>query len=494
MSTEVIEYGLTVNGFIKKRLDIIKQEMTDDIASQFGNQIDDSTYKVINVILGVVSSRLSDIWDLGEGVYYSQYPSSANGVPLDNISLLIGVIRNGADYTIVAAAIKGVEGTVVPKGKQVKVENTQNVFVLDEDTEITIQKSVKLLLDIQTIADSTNYYIVINGVQALVDSGASATKQIIANKLVTELDSLGLPIEVSADIQSIITITTNNYDITFSAGIDEKIAITELWSKANFTAQESGAVIALAGTLNQIQAPIDGWLGVNNFVDGIVGRTKESDTSVRLRDKLAPREQGNATVPAIEAKLTNEVAGVTFVDVIPNNGKIIEIGGRPPNSYECVVQGGTNEDIANKIWEIGGAGIESYGNTTVIITDSMGRSQAIKFSRPAPIYVWVRITLTLINGGEFFPDGGDDAVKDEVLKFVTGDENSGYEGFGVGSLVIRKELYTPIFKIPGISDALIELGTSANPNDEPTNFAEVNLQMDAREIPSFDSSRIIVNS
>lgn len=494
MSNEFTQYGLTAQGFIKKRLEDIKQDMDNQIASQFGNQIDTSTYKVLSVIVGLVSSVAADIWDLDEGVYHSQYLNSANDVSLDNVVVLLGIERNGATKTTVTAALKGVEGTAVGKGKQAKIQNTQNVFTLDADTTITIKKSVKLVLDIQTVVDNTDYFIIINTVETLINSGAGATKKIIADKLVAQIQTLALPVEISDDAQGILTITTNDYNVTFSGDIDEKISIVELWSKANFTAADTGEIIALANTLNQIQSPIDGWSGVNNFIDGVVGRVKESDTSERLRARLAPRELGNATVEAIRAKLINEVSGVTFADVIVNNDDVTDSGGRPPHSYECVVQGGTDLDVAYEIWKVGGAGIETYGNTQVIITDSMGRLQAINFSRPSPVYVWIRITLTLINGGQFFPDGGMDAIKSEVLKYAIGNDEEGYIGFGVGSLVIFEEFYIPIFKTPGIASAIIELGTSENPNDEPTNWASANVDVSERQIPLFDSSRIVVST
>ena len=47
-------------------------------------------------------------------------------------------------------------------------------------------------------------------------------------------------------------------------------------------------------------------------------------------------------------------------------------GGRPPKSFEAVVQRGTDDAVANQIWKSKPAGIETYGNTEIDITDSQG--------------------------------------------------------------------------------------------------------------------------
>ena len=46
--------------------------------------------------------------------------------------------------------------------------------------------------------------------------------------------------------------------------------------------------------------------------------------------------------------------------------------GRPPHSFECVIDGGTDADIAQVIWDNMANGIQPYGNTSEVIQDSQG--------------------------------------------------------------------------------------------------------------------------
>lgn len=91
-------------------------------------------------------------------------------------------------------------------------------------------------------------------------------------------------------------------------------------------------------------------------------------------------------------------------------------GGRFPKSFEAVVQGGSDEDIANKIWLTKPAGIQTFGNTSFAITDSQGDPQTINFSRPIPIYIWVDVDLTLYDEEEF-PNNGVELVKQAILDY-----------------------------------------------------------------------------
>ena len=84
-------------------------------------------------------------------------------------------------------------------------------------------------------------------------------------------------------------------------------------------------------------------------------------------------------------------------------------GGRPPKSFEAVVEGGTDEAVANQIWLTKPAGIETFGNVNggngIAIIDSQGNTQIIFFSRPSEVTIWVSVALTLY-AEETFPNNG----------------------------------------------------------------------------------------
>lgn len=67
--------------------------------------------------------------------------------------------------------------------------------------------------------------------------------------------------------------------------------------------------------------------------------------------------------------------------------------GRPPNSFEIVVEGGLASDIAEAIYGAMPTGIKSYGSTHTQIQDAFDNPVTISFSRPTQVLFYVTITL-----------------------------------------------------------------------------------------------------
>src|SRR5260221_13941560 len=88
---------------------------------------------------------------------------------------------------------------------------------------------------------------------------------------------------------------------------------------------------------------------------------------------------GNQTVTILMNIFNVLLINSAVTDVSAQSAQIK--GGRPPKSFEAVVQGGSDDDIANQIWLTKPAGIETFGNVNngngVPITDSQGGKQII---------------------------------------------------------------------------------------------------------------------
>ncbi|MCK5613249.1 hypothetical protein KAR91_65860, partial [Candidatus Pacearchaeota archaeon] len=299
------------------------------------------------------------------------------------------------------------------------------------------------------------------------------------------------------------------------------------------------------------------------------GNDTETDTALRIRRELSLRILGAATIPAITARLLQEVTGVTGVNVLENdtstygigaiiitvtdvqnttqyrvyvNGiesiytsdasategeitagltailqalpfaitvtdnmdgtldvtpdtvgiifgfsvgeKLIQSGIVPPNSLECVVEGGTNEDVANKIWEVKAGGIGTWGNVSEIIQDSEGDDHLIMFSRPTKKYAWIECELTL-NLEETFPIDGLTQVQENLQTF----------GFtlGVGDDFIIKKFIGPIYDVPGIADNTLLIGVTNTPVGPP-GLGSTNIPISDTEVLDFtDIAKIDVD-
>ncbi|PWU06782.1 MAG: hypothetical protein C5B43_01330 [Verrucomicrobia bacterium] len=158
-------------------------------------------------------------------------------------------------------------------------------------------------------------------------------------------------------------------------------------------------------------------------------------------------------------------------------------GGRPPKSFECVVEGGTNLAIANQIWLTKPAGIETYGTVEQDITDSQGNTQAIFFSRPTPIYIWVNVVLTLYSP-ETFPINGIALVQQSINKYGN--------SLGIGVSVLWQRVLAQIFNVPGIASGVLTMTETAAPTDSPPSYSASDITISETQVSIFDLTRIVV--
>jgi len=157
-------------------------------------------------------------------------------------------------------------------------------------------------------------------------------------------------------------------------------------------------------------------------------------------------------------------------------------GGRPPKSFEVVVEGGTNEDIATQIWLTKPAGIETFGNTNFTITDSQGDPQTIFFSRPTPIYIWVQVALTLYTE-EDFPPNGIQLEAQNILSYGN--------SLGVGIDVLFQRVLAQIFSVTGVASGNMQIAQTNLPTDSPS-FGTADITIEENEISIWDLTRISV--
>ena len=302
-----------------------------------------------------------------------------------------------------------------------------------------------------------------------------------ATRTVVQVDLTGDPetvipadSEASTDAGDIFSLVT---DVTLDSdgeGSGQMIAV------------ETGPVLALAGTLTNIETPVSGWDEVTNPLDGETGRPIESDPELRARRAESLSVTGAGTVPAIRARLLQQVDDVTAVTIIENRSDFEDEDGRPPHSFEAVVSGGVDQDVADLLWLVKPAGIETHGDIFVEVTDSQGEIQPIRFSRPIQVFIWVKLTITP-NGVDTFPDDAEDRAKAAIVEYG--------ETLGVSDNVIYQALFGPVYsEVPGIESLTVEIASSADPATEPApeEFEAANISISANEIALFLEDRIEV--
>lgn len=473
---------LNAAGYSRKRLEEIKLEIEADIIAEFG-EVNTSPDSVFGQLIGIFAKQLSDVYQDAEDVYFSQYINTAEGVSLDNAVSLIGLARLGATFSRVNAAVTGDHGTAIPANSQVEVEETGEIFINPSANVINRNNALIINVEVTTLADNTDYSVLINGTPITVNSNLGSTLDSIAADLVQAINSSNEPVTAEIVDGASFRITADNLEEAFASSVTSNIAYIDVTSPAFFEATVTGPITVLPGKLNIIVTPRSGWDSVTNFDDGIQGRARETDQELRLRARNSRSILGAASVPAIRANLLQNVQDVTGVIVFENRLPTVDSQGRPGHSFEAVVQGGDEQEIAEEIWRIKPAGIQTFGNVQRLIVDSNNDNQAINFSRPEPLYIWVQIELEVING--VFPTEGITSVTNSIINTAA--------NLDVGDDVLYQSFFGSIYQTAGITKVTLELATSSSPGGTPSAYVENNIPVNEVQIAQFDVSRINIS-
>jgi uncharacterized phage protein gp47/JayE len=477
-------FGLTADGFVRKRLEDIIADIEASILSTFG-PVDTDADSAFGQLIGIIAERESTLWELAEGIYLGLYPASAEGIQLDNVAQLTGLTRIGAAKSTAVIAATGDQGTVIPLGKQVSVTETGDLFETDVAQTIDKADAVRADISVDTAVDADTYRVTIDSVDHDFVAPGSSTPIIIAAGLVAVIDagSSGMDAVDNLDgtfyIQSIDGETGHSIDVSVVG--TGTMSITGRASPIPVTALTAGDVLVLADTITTIVTPVAGWDSVTNLGDGIEGRNVETDAELRLRIQGA--RLGAGTVEAIKSRIQDEVDGVTRAIVVENRTDDV-VSGQPAHSIHVIVQGGADQDIADKIWEVKPAGIETFGSETETVVDSEGNNQTIYFSRPTVEYGWVKVVYTK-TPEETFPAGGEDAIKQSLLDFG--------ETFEIGQDLYLQRWTGPVFDATsGIASVVITQDTTPTAGGPPS-YGSADIAIDGDHLAEFALARMDVS-
>jgi uncharacterized phage protein gp47/JayE len=485
-------FGLTDAGFELKRLADIKAEIESKLRAELGSAINLLPESVFGQLVSIFSERESLVWELAEDVYNSAYPDTASGASLDNVVALTGITRQGATKSkVLGVRLFGTAGTLVPATTGLSVDGNPTAK-FETDAAVTLVAGTDEVqniafdavptagtwrlnwrgVDTSSLAFNANAAAIQAALQALpFGSGITVSGTYGGGFVVTFAGASG------KQEQPLIVVDSN----TLVNGVTPVvITITETTPGVNqgvvdVTAIDTGPTQANAGTLTVIDTPVSGLNSVINLVDAVPGRNVETDAELRLRRARTLQVAGKATVDAIRSALL-DLEGVTDVIVFENDTEIDDPDGRPPKSFEAIVNGGEDQEIFDKIWDTKPAGIRTVGSEVGTITDSQGQTHQVKFSRPTDVNIWLEVDLSV---NSEFPVNGLAASEQALVDMGN--------SFGIGKdVIVYPKLICALNDIPGIEDVAIRIGTSASPT------LDDNIQIDPNEISKFDTVRTTV--
>lgn len=479
-----MEYGLTDNGFIIKPFEKILEEQKTDFKTIFGDDIDLSVESVAGAYCYNQSIKIAQLWELLGGLYASTDINSATSVYLDRLATFLNVERNSASKTTVAVALWGNNETNIPAGNITKDENS-NQYLLRTATSISKNNAVGIAIKILSKDKDNVFTFTINETLITYTAAANETKKTIKTALKNAIDTAFPNIYIfdnaDDDILKFHLSAGTGSDVFFIT-TNETLEIKKVATIGTYDCSVAGAVYVGTERLNQVVTKINGLDSVINYIEGETGKDVEDDDTFRIAIKT---RQKNAS--GNEIAIENAIRKLNDVEYckVYSNRAMYNINDRPPKSFECVVIGGDDKEIAETIFNIAPAGIEAYGKTMVQVLDLEGFSWNIGFTRPSNKYLWIKIKYKL-NQEETPSENIEQGIKDNLIAW-------GLDNLSIGTDVIFQKMYKPIYDINGIAEAEIKLAAT-NDLIEPieSEFKTTNISISETEIALIDSSRITV--
>ena len=466
------KYGLTQNGPNIKRLDVILNEMHTDLSKRWGVNTRQNPESFINHLLTDVADQIAQLWELGEDVYHSQYPSSAEGQSRDKAAQYGGSTREAAAKSYYPIHCTGRDGTKLATGTMISsTMNPTTQLTITDNREITRSAFNKADIKISSLGTGDVYTVAINGAvysYTPTDPGTAAILKGMAAAIKDE------DFTVTVDEENeLLRIEAKDITSTNILVLSENLTTDTVTTIITFGTVNTGDILLPEGVITNIVKADAGLLSVVNLCAYIAGRDEETDTEFRqsYADKIFNRS--SMMLESIRSAILNNVQGVTSVAPYENPTHEWDEYGRPPHSIEIVVDGGDSTEIAQQILQKKAGGINTYGDTSVVLAGAYDEDITIRFSRPTIIYTWFHLGITL-SKTEAIPPNYVDLLREVVLENMAALE--------AGADVVPQQFMSELYKAcSGISYIDIKLFTTADAGAKPTDYPVRSAVITARQ-------------
>jgi uncharacterized phage protein gp47/JayE len=236
----------------------------------------------------------------------------------------------------------------------------------------------------------------------------------------------------------------------------------------------TGPNVVEANAVTTIVTAISGWETVTNPEAGVVGNNREEDPQLRNRRAASVITTGVNTNESIYAAMFR--LGATYVVVIDNDtGATVD--GQPTSTFQCVVEGGSQVEIAEAIFAVKPYGIQAFGDISTSVSDSKGYSKVIGFSRTSRTDIYVSIDFVRNKGASF---DSDERISQVVLEHIN--------TLNINEDVVWSDIFEPITsEVKGISIKSLYIGLAAS----PSGIVDIPLGIKQRAIT--DVAKVVIN-
>ncbi len=479
------ERGVTRNGFVKKRLDEILSEVQQDLTDGFGFDVAMNPQSFLNVLTTNFCDRLAQLWEIAEQTYFSHYPTSAEGVNLDNAAQFGGLTREKDQRTAYTVLCTGKDGTLIGGGTRIASTTSPQIFFKAmDDFELSRNEFNKVDISVVSVSDNTSYIVTINGNAYTIFSGIGDSSADIISALQQQITEEGFTVEVKGETGDTLSISCNSERKSNILSLSENLTVKSVSCLLTFHSEEFGKVVLPAGSITEIVTTVSGFESCSNLSSPTYGRLRETDIEFRQSylQKIASRS--SMMLESIVSAILENVENVESASAYENDSSEPDDYGRPPHTIEVVVDGGADVDIAAQILKAKAAGIGTHGDVEVDVPDMFGGVIKVRFNRPEDVYVWLSVHITK-NPAQALPPNYADLIKEAiVLKAME---------LNAGDPVLTQDFFTDIkAKCSGLAYIDISAFDTTDSEATPTEYPKKNVYVSSRQKATITVERIEV--
>lgn len=402
------DYGVTDYGFVRKPYDKIFSDLITTFQSKLGNDFDVSDGSINQQFLATYADALDLSWQAAQGVYSSQTIQGAEGIYLDDLLSQQGVFREGktkggGQVLLLSNLATTTVGQTISSFST--VSNTNNI-IYDVQDVVTIDGfGSTYSLAATQVASATTYNIVIYNINSPSSSmftwttggGTDIDDMLLA--LSQYINTVIPDLEYPAYYNTTTRIMYVGYNQT--TGLPAPLPSGELYVNVtpavgligniiNVEARTEGFYPIAIQSMLALSPTYTGYSGVINWQQLSSGTEVQTDAEYRL----AYQQSDNTSIANTEDSIRTAILNLegttacvvwenpTFEYVYDYSDKLV----CPPYTYNVVVEGGNDDEIANTILVKMPLGVNQYGTTTVVVND-----KTIRFTKAAKFPIALKI-------------------------------------------------------------------------------------------------------
>ena len=247
-----------------------------------------------------------------------------------------------------------------------------------------------------------------------------------------------------------------------------------------FESVETGSIPCGSNTVNRIYSVITGWDSVNNATAGTLGYDVESRLDFEVRRKKTLARNSTGSVDAMVATLyeCDGVRDVCVKENCENSPKTIEGVTVSGHSVYICVNGGTDSDIAEAIYNSKSAGCDTTNLETADTVTVNYNGNTYYFQRPTNETVYIKIGLS-----QAVSSATETIIKDAIIEDWNGTEDD--PSITIGDSIYASRFYANIAKLSISNLQLVNVKVSK----DGTTWADV-LDYDIDELPTIEATNI----